>query len=56
MSYISRKLHSVIYGITDYERLSSAAMAIPDKSVLFIAPVAGGISSVDEGGNHFVYL
>lgn len=43
MSYISRKLHSVIYGITDYERLSSAAMAIPDKSVLFIAPIAGGI-------------
>ncbi len=43
MSFISRKLHSVIYGITDYERLSSAAVAIPDKSVLLIAPVAGGI-------------
>ncbi|MDE1995073.1 MAG: chloride channel protein [Rhizobiaceae bacterium] len=43
MSLISRELHSLVYGIADDDRLSAAAVNITDKSVLLIAPVAGGI-------------
>ncbi|MDL2407929.1 chloride channel protein [Rhizobium calliandrae] len=43
MSLISRELHSLVYGIADDDRLSAAAVNITDKSLLLMAPIAGGI-------------
>ncbi|MDM9644418.1 chloride channel protein [Rhizobium sp. S163] len=41
MSLISREMHSLIFGISDVERLSSSQ--IDDKFLLMAAPVCGGI-------------
>ncbi|MBB3963254.1 chloride channel protein [Rhizobium metallidurans] len=41
MSLISREMHSLIFGISDVERLSSSE--INDKFLLMAAPVAGGV-------------
>jgi CIC family chloride channel protein len=41
MSLVSREMHSLIFGISDVERLSSSQ--IDDKFLLMAAPVCGGI-------------